>query len=114
MLTETAREAMRRNGHEQGVRNIETGHIQAVGRAQGKRNVDTGHLERIKTPEVLEAGGRAAGKIAVESGQIHTIKTPESCSNGGIRGNHMRWHVGRNRANVRCVWCQAEKLWNRI
>lgn len=108
MVSQKGREAMRRNGHKQGVRNIETGHIQTVGRAQGKRNVDTGHLERIKTPEVLASGGRAAGKIAVESGQLEKSKTPESLALGGSRGCHTRWHVERNSPNPRkCVWCRA-------
>jgi hypothetical protein len=95
MLSLITPESMVERGTTQGRKNIETGHVQRMGRAQGRRNVESGHLERIKTPEVLQAGGRAAGKIAVESGQIHTIKTPESCAKGGSLGCHTRWHVSR-------------------
>lgn len=63
-----------------GLNNIQTGHIQRL----GKHNKDTNFINSIKTSESLRKGGLKAGKIAKETGQIYKIRTLESCRNGGI------------------------------
>jgi hypothetical protein len=101
-------EESRLRGLLQGHKNIETGHIQNIGRLQGLLNVQSGHLERIKTHEVLSRGGRTAGLLAVASGHLERVKTPESLSKGGTAGCHSRWHVARGIFNSKCEVCIKE------
>jgi hypothetical protein len=58
-------------GPKAGRKNVETGHIQALGKEWGRKNVESGHLASLRTPEHQ----RAASKIS----------------------NCLQWHVRRGK-----------------
>jgi len=65
---------------ELGRRNVESGHIQALGRMQGRKNAENGHLAGLLTPEHQR------------------------------RAAHTRWHVRRRMANPTCALCQKPSI----
>jgi predicted GIY-YIG superfamily endonuclease len=47
-----------------GKKNVESGHIQALGREQGKKHVESGHLARVRNPSKAgKIGGPIGGKM---------------------------------------------------
>jgi hypothetical protein len=64
-------------------------------------------------------GGLTAGKIARDSGQLAALRTPEHQREAGRKsaarlggmpknGLHVRWHVKRNKPNLKCNFCREE------
>jgi len=90
-----------------GQKNIESGHIQALGKIQGRKNVENGHFVRVSTFESRAKGGQASGRKKVESGEIYRMVTPQSCSKGAQAANHLRWHVKRKITDLACGLCFA-------
>jgi hypothetical protein len=56
-----------------GQMNLESGHIQQLGKEQGKKNVETGHWERIIKLVDRQAAGKKQGLKNVESGHIQEL-----------------------------------------
>jgi hypothetical protein len=118
-------------------KNIETGHIQALGRVYGRKAVESGRLVKICTREVRARGGRITGRNNVENGHLARLRTPEhqklagsiaghksvadktgihspdfDKTKGGQAGapiaNHNRWHIRRGVSKPdTCALCRA-------
>ncbi|MFY7936866.1 MAG: NUMOD1 domain-containing DNA-binding protein [Flavobacterium sp.] len=53
--------------------NLETGHIQNLGKQQGKKNVETGHWDNITKLVNRKEAGRKGGLKNIETGHIHKL-----------------------------------------
>jgi hypothetical protein len=126
------------NARRAGLKNVDSGHIQDLGRrycrvgglattesgqlakirelpktkaAQrevGRNNVESGHLARISSKGGRK-GGLVSGRIAVESGHLASIAASGGRAAGRIVG-HNRWHLARNQGNPRCELCSEQSL----
>ena len=71
-----------------GRRNVENGHIRALGLIQGRKNVENGHLAGLRTPEHQRMAATAAGQKSVESGwamELGRIYGERAVENGQIQ-----------------------------
>jgi len=107
-----------------GRKNVESGHIQALGRIQGRKNAKSGRLKHIRTLEESVKGGRIGGRKNVESGRIQALgriqgqlsvengrlasyRTSEHQSKAAYSSRHVRWHIKRGIIEPRCSLCHA-------
>jgi hypothetical protein len=81
------------SGPIQGRKNVESGHIQELGRIQGCKNVENGHIQSL---------GRAQGRKNIENGHLARITVL-----GGRAASHIRWHVRRGIINPNCRLCHV-------
>jgi hypothetical protein len=86
-----------------GRRNIETGHIAALGKSGlgGRRSFEKGAGLHGRSPEqrVKDAQTGAKAAVAMKRG----VHAPE---NAGL-GQHARWHLKRGRFSQTCRWCSV-------
>lgn len=112
------------NGRLAGLKAVESGFIQALGRAYGPSNgrkaAETGQLASVRTPESCAKGGRIGGKIGgkiaaskwtrehqVSAARKNAAKhfTTEHQKAAGRISGHVRCHVNRNIVNPNCPLC---------
>jgi len=121
-MSEDGRKSGRIGGCVQGRKNVESGHIQALGHIWGPKAVESGQLASLRTPEHQQRAGRAGGRKNVETGHLAQLRTPEHQAKagriggkiGGRKGsltvNHNRWHIARDIVNPKCSLCVGETV----
>ena len=112
-----------------GQKNVETGHIFALGVQQGRKNKESGHWDKVRllgTPFTSETS-RQQGLRNVENG--HLVRLDQGRKNsekpgymsalgklggkkGGLAVCHLRWHVNRGIKNLNCSLCSFQEIQN--
>lgn len=146
---DSARESIRISSRKQGLKNARSGHCARIAKIAGQRNIESGHIAalgrlRAKSGDLVRLArepenrsrlselGKKQGKINTDSGHLNKIRTAESTSKGGKttaerganflqnltfeqRSNrsrelmHDRWHIKRDKPNLDCSFCVGEQ-----
>jgi hypothetical protein len=109
-----------KGGYTQGQKNIETGHIQALGRVQGPKNV--ANLDKVRTYENTSKGGDIQGQRNVETGRAQElgnkfgpVQGQKNIDNGHWEKIRSKGQEAAGRKNVETGWAQElGRIWGKI
>jgi hypothetical protein len=122
-----SRAARVKHATELGLANSVSGRIQKLGHEQGKKNVESGHIHIIKDlPQTKKAKALNGLKLKETKKGIFgrtAQQRKDECRKGGLSSaasgqsaknisgaSHLYWHIRRNKPNPRCIICSEQSL----